>query len=147
MLPGFEDITHELTDYEEKELLPLLVAKLCHHKGRANAISNAQLRQYIFDRKEKKIAEPRIRKITEHIRQSKVLEALVAGRFGYFIAATPEELLEWVNTMKKRRNALNNSIKSGMDSYKKMTGLKQPNRYTKGKIKEDKLSFNQFLFQ
>lgn len=147
MLKGFEDITHELRPYELETVLPIVVAKLCHHKGKSNAVNNEELCNYVFDRTNKKLPEPRLRKIVEYIRQTKVLECLVAGRFGYFIAEKPEEIKEWLDVMRQRRNALNASIIAGESSYKKMTGVKQPNQHTKGKVKADKTAQHQFLFQ
>lgn len=130
-LKGFEDITHELTVFEKEKLLPLLVAKLVTHTGKKNAIKNAQLRQYIVDRGHKDIHEPRIRKIAEYIRQKYLLENLIAGRKGYYIAENPEEVKEWLDTMRQRRNALTNTIVAGERSYKAMIGHKQPNQHKK----------------
>ena len=121
MLKGFENITHDLTDYEATTLLPILTGKLCHHKGKSNAVTNGQLSQYVFDRTGKKVSGPRIRKIVEAIRQTHLLESLAACNNGYYIANTPGELKEWLDSMRQRRAAINSSIAAGLSSYKKMT--------------------------
>lgn len=132
-IKGFEEFTNELYDYEKESLLPMLTAKLVLHKGRAQAITNAQLRNYIFDRTGKNTREPRIRKIAEYIRQTHLLENLVAGGKGYFVAETPEEVQEWLDTMKQRRNAISYSIAAGEKSLRRMTGVKQPNQHKQRK--------------
>jgi len=148
MLKGFEIITHELTEFEETVLLPMLLAKLCNHKGKVNAISNSKLQVYVADRGVKQtVTGPRIRKIVEHIRQTNLLEGLVAGAAGYYIAQNPDELNEWIISMRQRIGAMRFSMSSALRAYKRMTGLKQPNQFTKGKIKVDPTAHNQSIFQ
>lgn len=147
MLKGFDEQTRELTEFEAETLVPMIAEKLLLHKGKSKAISNDRLRDWLQIHAEAKTSEPRIRKMVEHIRQTHLLEGLIAGRFGYYIAENPDELKEWIEVMKARRNALNASIDAGVSSYKKMTGLKQPNQHTKGKLTVDQTATHQFLFQ
>jgi hypothetical protein len=144
-IKGFEDITHELTAFEMEKLVPMIHGVLTNHKGKEKAVTNAQLREMIFDRFQKKVAEPRIRKIVEYMRQSHLVECLVAGRAGYFIATTPEEIDEWLKTMKQKRNALSASIAAGERSKKMLTGYKQPNQFKKRKV--DPRATQHFIFQ
>lgn len=119
MLKGFEEITSELYPSEKAVLLPMLMAKLVTHKGQGNAITNPELIQYCATRGVK--ANPgRVRKVIEHIRQSNLLEGLIANKRGYFMCETPAEFKEWLETMEQRRNALDATIQNGMRVYSRM---------------------------
>ncbi len=142
---GFENITHELTPFEIEAVVPMMQDELPKHKGKANSITNAELREMILQRFNTKIFEPRIRKVAEFIRQTHLIECLVAWKKGYFIATTPEEMEEWLFTMKQRRNALNATIAAGEKSKKRMTGHTQPNQHKKRK--QDPKANQHFIFQ
>jgi hypothetical protein len=133
-IKGYEDITHELTEFERETLLPIFLAKIATHKGRARAITNERLRQYLLDRTGKQIGEPRIRKIAEYIRQTHLEDKLIACRKGYFVAEFPEELQEWLDTMKQRRNAEGATIAAGEKALRQWTGYKQPNQFKQRKV-------------
>lgn len=135
-IKGYETITHELSQYELDVVLPMLVAKICHHKGRKNAITNARLRGYMSERNAT-LNEPRLRKIVEHIRQTHLLPGLVAAKQGYFIAESPEEMREWLDTMKQRKNALAATIYAGELTLRQMVGFKQPNQHKKRKVNDN----------
>jgi hypothetical protein len=131
-IKGFEGLTHELTEFELATILPLIVAKLSAHKGKANSISNNQLQQYVKDRGHG-INGPRIRKVVEHIRHSFLIENLIAGGRGYFIAQDPEEISNWLTSMKQRRSAITKTISAGEKSLRQMTGYRQANQYKQRK--------------
>lgn len=133
-IKGYEDITHELTEFEKETLLPIFLAKIAMHKGKANAVTNERLREYLYQRTDKKILEPRIRKIAEYIRQTHLEDRLIACRKGYFIAETPEEMQEWLDTMKQRQNAGRATIAAGEKALRHWTGYKQPNQFKQRKV-------------
>lgn len=124
MLNGFEIVTAELNDHEERVLVPMIMSKLSGHRGQKNAIKNKELVLYCMCRNEK-VTEPRVRKIVEYIRQKHLIEGLIAKQFGYFIAESPEEILQWIQTMKCRRNAIECSINAAMRVYDKLTAAAQ----------------------
>lgn len=132
-LKDFENITYELSS-TEKELLPLLVAKLAIHKGINQIVTNSKLRQYIFDRTGKSVNEARVRKIAQHIRLKGLITGLVAINKGYFIAESPEQIEDWLITMRQRRKAATDAIAAGERDLKQMTGRKQPNQYKQQKV-------------
>lgn len=142
-IKDFEDITHELTEYELKTILPIVVAKLSAHKGKGNSISNSELRTHIADRGFKYLSPGRVRKIIEHIRQTYLVQYVVAGGRGYFIAENAQELNDWLTSMKQRRNAETRTIQVGEKWLRQMTGAKQPNQYKQPKIN---LQHNQQAF-
>ncbi len=126
MITGFENITHELTEFEESVLLPLIVGKLCFHKGKSNAISATKLQAYAVDRGIKQnVCGSRIRKIIEHIRQKNLLEGLIANSNGYYVAERPEELNDWITSMKQRINAMEISLSQIERVYRNMPGQYQ----------------------
>lgn len=131
---GFEEITHELRGNEISIVLPLLTEMLQKHVGKANAISNSTLRQYLFDQHKITISDSRIRKVIEVIRHSFAVENVVAGARGYFVAQTPDELQEWLTSVRQRRNAITTIITAGERSLRKMTGHKQPNQHKRRKL-------------
>lgn len=133
-IKGYENITHELRKDEVEKYLPMIVAKLSAHKGRANAITNEKIRDYVHDRCGVMLREPRVRKIVEHIRQAYIVQNLVASIKGYYIAECPGEMEEWLVTMRQRRSALDKTIAAGEKSLKQMTGAKQPNQYRNQKV-------------
>ncbi|MCG2614867.1 hypothetical protein LZZ85_11265 [Terrimonas sp. NA20] len=130
MVKGFEEKTQELNSVEKDTILPALLGKLCTHKGKANAISATELERYVKERGlVKSLPGNRVRKIVEYIRQSYLLEGLVACNVGYYIADTPEELLEWIVSMRQRIAAMKSSMQPAEKVYKRMTGVRQPNQH------------------
>lgn len=137
-IKGFENITHELTEFETETLIPVLVEKLSQHKEKANAIKCGQLSDHVIKRTGRRVNDPRIRKMIEHIRQNHLLPNVCAGVCGYYVTDGPEDLQQWIRTMKQRRNAMNFSISAAEKTLRQMTGYKQPNQH-----KQRKVDFNQ----
>jgi hypothetical protein len=124
MLKDYNSLTKELTVFEKEVLLQVITERLKLAKGRKNAVTNNQLIKYYYQQGFlTKIAAPRIRKVVEYIRHTKTLESLVGHSSGYYIAESPQELKDWLDTMEQRRNAINFSISTGLTTYKKMTEL------------------------
>lgn len=115
-MQSFSEATATLNAYEIQTIVPLLVEKFKQHKGQGNAIKNKQLIAYCYANGIR-LSEPRIRKIVEYIRQHELITGLIAKQFGYFLAENPEEILRWVGTMIKRRDAIDCSIAKAMESY------------------------------
>ena len=67
MINGFEEQTHELTEYEEKTLLPPIIKGLKTKVGEQNAITSTEI---VKRMKELgfKLDPARLRKIINHIR-------------------------------------------------------------------------------
>lgn len=83
MLPGFEDITRDLTDYELKTLVPLFIRGLAKKYGKKNAITNKQIVKSLMA-KGYEVSDVRVRKIINHISVTEVLPGLVASSAGYY---------------------------------------------------------------
>lgn len=128
-ITGFEDITHELTEFELESLVPFLMEVLQDHRGKGNPINSAKFQNLIYKRFQKSVAKPRIRKVVEYLRHSDSIEFVCAGRFGYYIPVSADEVKQWLETMRQKRNAISNSIIAGTKAIKRMTGERQPNQY------------------
>jgi hypothetical protein len=87
MILGFEEQTHNLTDYEKDVVLPAIVSFLRDKKGKERAVKNEEISYTLSST----IKPARIRKILHVIRVSGELPGIVASSKGYYIADTEEE--------------------------------------------------------
>ncbi len=105
MIENFEEITHELTDFEEKELLPIMLKGLSHKSGVKNVVSNKQIKKGL-ENFGYKISHARIRKIIHFIRVNHLIENLIANSKGYYIAVNEEEVKTFVKSLQQRINSI-----------------------------------------
>ena len=105
MITGFEDETHELTEYEFNVLLPALVSGLKRRKGKHNAVKSTEaikkLKAGGF-----KISPPRWRKVVHHIRVHHLVGGLISTSKGYYIAETMEEVETYRKSLRERINSI-----------------------------------------
>lgn len=105
MISGYEKETDDLTFYERRIILPIVVEELRLHKGKDKAVSNAALRTQLqelgYD-----ITGVRTRKIINHIRVNGLIECLAASRKGYYIARTKNEMKAYLYSLKNREEAI-----------------------------------------
>ncbi len=94
MIPGFEDFTVDVVD-SEKEVIVTLAISLRKRIGKDNAITNAQMRQAIFDWQNIKIGGPKMRKYIQYIRVHNMVPWLCANSSGYYVASTYEEWIKY----------------------------------------------------
>jgi hypothetical protein len=111
MLKGFEEQTHNLTDYELREILPIVVRGFKKKTGKENSITNPEIckaltEYYGLD----KISEPRVRKIIYYIRQKNLVPRLIATSKGYWVATSKQELEDWRETILGRINAMQETL-------------------------------------
>ncbi len=104
MIPGHEQQTHELTQYEMNVILPKVVKRMKTKIGKENAVTNSSIVK-VFKDFGYKINEPRMRKIIQHIRVNGLINGLVSHGRGYFIASTKEEILISIERIDKKINA------------------------------------------
>lgn len=104
MIKGFEAETQPLTDYETRELLPVLIRGLQTKVGKANAVTNKHIVNSL--KASYKISDARVRKIINHIRIKDLVPGLIATSDGYFIAETEAELIEYEESLKGREDAI-----------------------------------------
>lgn len=105
MIKNFEETTQPLNEYEEKELLPVILAGLKTKTGKGNAVTNRTIVMRLTIAGYK-IDEARCRKIINHIRTTDALPGLIATSGGYFLATTEEELMDYEESLLGRENAI-----------------------------------------
>jgi len=117
MITLFEEITYELTDYEENTLLPIVVKGLRNKHGKQNAITNKNICKALTN-SGYKISEPRLRKIIHHIRVEQLIVGLCCNSKGYYVTDSLEELGKYVESLAQRirsQQEIHKSMKRDME--------------------------------
>lgn len=113
MLNGFDSQTEPLTDYERNILLPVIVMGLMKRVGAKRAVRNKEIvsamRHADYD-----INDARLRKIINHIRRFGYVKYLIATSKGYYVAASPDELSEYIDSLKGREQAIS-AVRASME--------------------------------
>lgn len=113
MLPGFENITADLTEYE-LGLVPVFVKGFSCKIGAENAVTSSQILERLGSRY--KLSGARVRKIVNHIRNKGLVPGLVASSSGYYVTNDPEELKRYIDSLDGRESEIRR-IKNGMKQY------------------------------
>lgn len=100
MLPGFEDITHELTD-DERALLPKFIRGFRNKFGPDNAVTNKHIIAG-FKASGTKISDARVRKIINYIRTHDLVPGLVATSKGYYVTRDPMTIKKYIQSLDAR---------------------------------------------
>lgn len=105
MINGFEEQTHELTEYEEKTLLPLIITGLKTKVGEENIITSTEI---VTKMKQcgYKLDQARLRKIVNHIRVNNLIYNLLASSKGYYIAIDASQCRDFIESLDQRINAI-----------------------------------------
>lgn len=111
MLQGFEQITHELTQYEESTLLPIIVAGLREKAGKKKAVTSTYICQSMKDAGYK-ITPPRLRKLIHEIRVRKLIPNLISTSKGYYISSNYDEIEKYKTSLRERANSILSVLKS-----------------------------------
>jgi hypothetical protein len=106
VLPGFFIQTKPLSEIE-KEMLPHIASGLSKMKGASNAISNKEIGEKLFIKRNVKLSDARIRKIINHIRMNNIVPGLVANGCGYYVTNNIIELKEYYKSLEGREMAIN----------------------------------------
>tara|TARA_R110000751_G_scaffold26901_1_gene71504 strand:+ start:1461 stop:1838 length:378 start_codon:yes stop_codon:yes gene_type:complete len=105
MIPGFEDQTAPLSDYEKNTLMPVIVKGLQKRVGKNFAITNAEmcrkLKPLYSD-----VNGARIRKIINHIRIYDKVSCLVSTSKGYYVTKDLVQLNSYIESLNKRATAI-----------------------------------------
>lgn len=115
MIAGFENITHELSEYEKTTLLPIFIKGLSKKVGHRNAVTNKKMVQGV-KKLGHNINEARVRKLINYVRNHNLIPGLIASSKGYFISHNPDEVESYVQSLAQRANEINR-IKNGMMRY------------------------------
>lgn len=107
MIPGFEDYTHELTERELVEVVPLVVKGLKHKVGKKNSISASAMCKALKKQPYNiNIAGPRMRKIIRHIRITGMIMNLITDGKGYYVANNRYEIENYIDSLIVRIDAI-----------------------------------------
>jgi hypothetical protein len=108
MINGFEEQTEELSEYELKELLPILLKYLPRKLGKANAITGAAIRKGIEVNRGHVISGARLRKLINHIRKNDLIPCLIASSKGYYVATDNTDVSRFIESLNQRETAIRN---------------------------------------
>jgi hypothetical protein len=101
MVSGFEDQTHELSDYELNTLVPRMVAGFRSRIGSKKAITSTKAIKQIKE-SGLKVDPARFRKVVNYIRTNGLISNLVATGKGYHIAENELESRRFLESLKQR---------------------------------------------
>jgi len=118
MLKLFEDITEDLTDYENQVVKPIIIQGLELKRGKENAVTNKHIVEKLKEQGIK-TSTPRVRKIIHDIRVNDTIPCLIATSSGYYISKDIEELDNYILSLTQRMF----SIKEIRDSLRKQRDL------------------------
>lgn len=106
MLPGFEDITQDITP--DEIILAKWIAKgLALRVGKDNAITNKEIRKVMEEKHYVKINDIRMRRMIQYIRIENLVPCLCAGKKGYYRAnPITTEWEDWVESMERRKRQI-----------------------------------------
>ncbi len=112
MLKGFEEQTNELSDYEKKVIVPILIRGFQNKVGKERCITNKEICNTLNTEMnlQVKLNEPRIRKCIYYCRSNNLIPRLIATSKGYWIATDKQELIDWANTIQGRINAIQETL-------------------------------------
>jgi hypothetical protein len=105
MIPGFEDHTAPLNDYEKNILMPAMIRGLQKRVGKSNAITNAEMCRKLKPNY-KNINGARIRKIINHIRLYDKVSCLVSSSKGYYVTKNVDDINRYIDSLEKRAKAI-----------------------------------------
>lgn len=117
MIKGFEEQTHDLTDYEKKELLPRVVEGIKKRVGERNVISSKEIIS-VLQSEGYKINGPRLRKLINYIRVNRIVRRLMATSKGYYIELDDNRYADYLKSLEQRIEAISAVYKAG---YKDLT--------------------------
>lgn len=105
MLKTFEEVTVELNAEEEK-FVGIIAKRFELKKGKDNIVTADQIIKGLATHYGITFKESRVRKMIQFIRLNNLVPGLVANSKGYFVTETPQELEDWIESLRSRENAI-----------------------------------------
>ena len=106
MITGFEEQTEPLTEQEREVFLPPIIKGLRVKVGKQKAVTNKDIVRGLKANLDIKISEARVRKMINHIRNNDIIPCLIATSKGYYIAETKDEMLDYIDSLYGRVEAI-----------------------------------------
>jgi hypothetical protein len=104
MINGFDEETVTLTS-EERLAAAHIAARIKLNVGEEKAVTAGKIINGMAA-KGFRITEPRLRKIINHIRRTKMVNNLVATSKGYYVENDPEKLKTYIESLRQRASAI-----------------------------------------
>jgi hypothetical protein len=105
MIKNFEEFTFELTS-EERFVVDTIIRRFENRKGKQNIVTGDQIRDGINKSLNLNFETVRIRKMIQFIRTHDLVTGLIATSKGYYVANTPEEIQDWIDSLISRENSI-----------------------------------------
>jgi hypothetical protein len=105
MIVGFEDFTVEITP-EEQYVVNIIIKRFQTKVGKTNIVTADKIALGLKAHFGIEFKESRIRKMIQYIRLNNLVSGLVATSKGYFVAQSPDEIMDWIDSLKSRENAI-----------------------------------------
>lgn len=106
MITNFEQLTHELNEYERDILRPLIVKGLSTKIGKRQAITNKAICKAMKGAGHN-LNDTRLRKIVHDIRVKGTLPFLIATSKGYYLATNRTEVAKYIKSLSERISSIN----------------------------------------
>ena len=106
MITGFEEQTEPLTDQEREVFLPPIIKGLRVKVGKEKAVTNKDIVRGLKATCDIKIGDARVRKMINYIRNNDIIPCLIATSKGYYIAETKDEMLDYIDSLYGRVEAI-----------------------------------------
>lgn len=110
MVTNFEQYTADVKD-KEMPIVDYIVSRIKLNVGQNSQVTNAQIRKKILEQKKVKIAEPKLRKFIQYIRQQNLVPMLCATQKGYYVAQSVQEFQAYTDTVEERINGMSYTLK------------------------------------
>ena len=106
MITGFEEQTKPITDQEREVFLLPIINGLRVKVGKEKAVTNKDIVRGLKANCDIKIGEARVRKMINYIRNNDIIPCLIATSKGYYIAETKDEMLDYIDSLYGRVEAI-----------------------------------------
>lgn len=106
MITGFEEQTKPLTDQEREVFLLPIINGLRVKVGKEKAVTNKDIVRGLKVNCDIKIGEARVRKMINYIRNNDIIPCLISTSKGYYIAETKDEMLDYIDSLYGRVEAI-----------------------------------------
>ena len=105
----FEEFTVEITE-KDMPKVNRVAEGLAKRVSKRMAMTNSRIRAYLKT-EGLDIGDAEMRKIIQFIRQNNIVRRLCSSGKGYYVASTNEEWLEWLDSYRRRTNAMIYTLK------------------------------------
>lgn len=119
MIAGFDSITSQLDDYEIRTVLPRIVSGLSLLKQSGKTLSSTRIIERLY-KEGITLSGARLRKVINHIRINHIIRGIVADDKGYWVALKPEQILEYLDSLDSRIEAITAMRNALYEDYQEM---------------------------